>query len=602
VFQLTLKSGAASRQAFDLPSRKEAAIGRSPDVDIPLAARGVSRRHAVIVPRGAGHVLRDAGSENGTFVNEERITERVLREGDVIRLGEAHGVTFVYAERDPRLGMTLAGYRLEERLGRGGMGTVYKATQIAMNRPVALKILAEELSRDQEFVRGFIEEARSAAKLSHPHVVAVHTVGEEEGLYYLAMEHLPGGSLKEIVRREGPIPPLRAVAMARDAARALVWAEERGIVHRDIKPANLLLDAKLRVKVADFGLARHVEPSGAAAGGEAKASGSPLYMAPEQVRRQAIDHRADIYALGGTLYTALSGKPPHSGKSVQEVIRKKLSGPPEPLSKVAPGVPPRLAAVVAKMMALDPAKRHSSAAELERELAALARELARPPTRRPARRLAGPRPRERKARRTRAVIPAAALVLLGAGLLAWWRFGAGGGSVEPSAPAVARGPGAALPGAAAGAAAGAREKNVAETKGGEGGEGKKGGRTKKGKAAAGAALATGREAPAHLLEIEDEVELLVLEGRFEEALARLRALETVRVDAAAEIARAREAVEAAAALFDARRRAALLAASGESEKAVELLEGLLDRLPAPLQEEARLAVEFLERQGRPPGG
>jgi serine/threonine-protein kinase len=291
----------------------------------------------------------------------------------MIQVGGTY-LSFVDEKEDPLVGSTLAGYRVERRLGRGGMGTVYRATQISLERPVALKILSRDLAEDGEFVERFLKEARSAARLNHTHVVQVYNAGQEDSCFYLSMEFMQGGSLQGLLDRERKLAPGRIVPLILGAAKALVWAEQNGIVHRDIKPDNLMIDGEGNLKIGDFGIAADRRTSKTLYDG-GKIVGTPHYMAPEQALGKRVDHRADIYALGSTLYTALSGTPPFEGETPTEVLLKKVKDAPPPLSKAAPDVPKILVGAVEKMMATDPEKRFQSAGEVLDVLSEMAKTL-----------------------------------------------------------------------------------------------------------------------------------------------------------------------------------------------------------------------------------
>ncbi|MCK6447194.1 MAG: serine/threonine protein kinase [Planctomycetes bacterium] len=230
---------------------------------------------------------------------------------------------------------------VEARIGAGGMGAVFKARQPKLARHVALKVLARELGAEPAFAERFLREARALAKLSHHGIVAVHDFGEREGLYFLSMEFVDGVDLRKLLR-DGPLAAQRALAITRELCDALQYAHDEGVVHRDIKPENVLLDSRGRVKVADFGLAKLVEP-----GAEAwltrtdQVMGTPHYMAPEQMERpRDVDHRADLFAVGVVLYEMLTGslprghfEPPSQRVQVDvqldEIVLKALAREPE---------------------------------------------------------------------------------------------------------------------------------------------------------------------------------------------------------------------------------------------------------------------------------
>lgn len=195
-------------------------------------------------------------------------------------------------------------FEILECLGRGGMGVVYKARQKALDREVAIKVLAGEWDGEEDFASRFEKEAKTLAQMSHPNIVTVHDFGETEGLYYIVMEFVDGVNLRDIIQ-DGKMDPAQALKIVPPVCEALQYAHEKGIVHRDIKPENLLIDRDGRVKIADFGIASLI-------GANDENSGTPPYMAPEQGTHSGVDHRADIYALGVVLYEMLTGERPES--------------------------------------------------------------------------------------------------------------------------------------------------------------------------------------------------------------------------------------------------------------------------------------------------
>ena len=284
------------------------------------------------------------------------------------------------AGTDPNLGATLLGqFHLQATLGQGAMGTVYRAWQSGMERPVAVKLLRPEVAHDAEFRRRFLREARAAARLSHPNIVGVHLVGETDaGVPYLVMEHLDGESLEEIITRAGAIAPRRALAIARQVACALAEAHAAGIVHRDLKPANVVLIRRHGTgeiaKILDFGIAKIAERSLADGDAsrltaEGRIFGTPHYISPEQAQGGAIDGRADVYSLGVLLYRLLSGRLPFDGVAMAVIIAH-IAREPADLRAIAPGVDPRLAALVMRCLAKSP-KDRLTADELVAALTAL---------------------------------------------------------------------------------------------------------------------------------------------------------------------------------------------------------------------------------------
>lgn len=245
---------------------------------------------------------------------------------------------------EPSIGSTLAGYRIDSLIARGGMGVVYRATQVALDRPVALKVIARELAEDAGFRERFLRESRLAARLDHPGVVPVYDAREEDGELIVAMRLVEGGDLLELIRREGPLEPARATALLGQVADALDAAHAAGIVHRDVKPHNILVEGD-RAYLSDFGLAKDF-----AAGSESSASvvGTVEYMAPEQWGGAKVSPAADVYALGCVLYEALTGVAPFARKDAD----------------TEPQVPRGMEAVIERAAAKDPADRYPTAGAL----------------------------------------------------------------------------------------------------------------------------------------------------------------------------------------------------------------------------------------------
>jgi YVTN family beta-propeller protein len=259
------------------------------------------------------------------------------------------------AGTEPRIGSELLGYRIEELLGRGGMGVVYRAYDPRLKRSVALKLIAPELAGDERFRERFLAETEVAASLEHPNVVPIHDAGELDGRLYLAMRHVHGNDLKTLLAREGPLEPKRALALCAQVAGALDAAHACGLVHRDVKPSNVLLDQEEHVYLADFGLTRRI----AEGGGLGHSLGTPAYAAPEQIRGDEVDGRADVYSLGCLLYECLAGEPPFRRDSELATLWAQLNDPPPKLP-----THPALDPVFAKALSKDPQERYGSCREL----------------------------------------------------------------------------------------------------------------------------------------------------------------------------------------------------------------------------------------------
>jgi eukaryotic-like serine/threonine-protein kinase len=271
----------------------------------------------------------------------------------------------------------LAGKKLKDfyilrRLGRGAMAEVYLAQQISLGRQVAFKVLNEDLARDPNYVRRFNHEARAAAALVHAGIVQIYEVGEDQGIHYIVQEYVPGRNLSEVARGSGSLSPQLTLDILRQVTAALGKASSEGIVHRDIKPENIMLAKSGEVKVADFGLARVAGDGGVNLTQIGVTMGTPLYMSPEQIEGRELDSRSDIYSLGCTAYHMLAGKPPFTGDTPLAVAVQHLNQPPPPLTEGRPGIPPRLAQVIERMMAKKPDDRFADPNALLFELHAVA--------------------------------------------------------------------------------------------------------------------------------------------------------------------------------------------------------------------------------------
>ena len=267
--------------------------------------------------------------------------------------------------------VTLGDYRLIKKLGSGGMGTVFQAIQLSLQREVAVKVLAKPLAANPAIVERFYREARLMARLDHPHIVRGYGVGEERGFHYCAMEYIDGASLQDWLKKLKKFSVSDALHVALACARALAYAHGHHLIHRDIKPDNILITRAGVVKVADLGLAKTVDDdleltkSGIGAG-------TPYYMSPEQARNaKHVDHRSDLYALGGMLYALLTGQPPFRGASALEVVQAKEEGKFPPARRFNVEVPERLDLIIDKCLAKNPDHRYQSAEELIKDLEAL---------------------------------------------------------------------------------------------------------------------------------------------------------------------------------------------------------------------------------------
>ncbi len=361
--RLTVETGPLAGTVVALDRDQPTTLGSGPDCGLRVQEAGVQPEHAVVKAlRTEGFGLKALAP--GVRVNGEQIEATPLNDGDVIQIGTTR---IAFGETQKQGLPTISGYRIHEELGRGGMGVVYSAEQVSLHRQVALKVLSHELTEDGKFVSNFVAEAQAAAKLQHPNVVSVFDVEHDGDTYYYAMELMQNGSCEDWLKQNGAMPVDRALQVIADAAAGLAYAESLGIVHRDIKPDNLMLDQHGVVKIADLGLA------GADAESEERAVGTPHFMAPEQVLRRGIDHRADIYALGCTFYRLVTGRTPFRGQTVKDILRAQVKDDPEPAHKVNNKVPAEVATVIQRMMQKDPLDRFQTANELLEEVEILLR-------------------------------------------------------------------------------------------------------------------------------------------------------------------------------------------------------------------------------------
>lgn len=367
--ELIVENGRHKGQHVLLRADEPCVIGANGDATAQLTDAGVAPRHAVV------KALKDGGFgvkslEGVVLVNGAKTRAARLRGGDVVDLG---GTRLRFAEgataeehAEPSDGLQpdtmLGGFRILEEIGRGGMGTVYRAEQVSLGREVALKVLEKALTRDPVFVARFVAEARAAARLHHPNVVQVFDVDHDGDTYYYSMELMHNGSLERLLKSRGKLSVEEATQVVLDAARGLAYAESLRIVHRDIKPDNLMLDQHGHVKIADLGLALTDEDD------QTKLVGTPHFMSPEQVLRRKLDHRSDLYSLGCTYYRLLTGRTPFRGNTVKEILRAHVKETPEPPSRVCPELPAEVDAIVEKLLRKDPDERYASAQELIEDL------------------------------------------------------------------------------------------------------------------------------------------------------------------------------------------------------------------------------------------
>ena len=281
-------------------------------------------------------------------------------------------------------GQMLGPYRVIGQIGQGGMATVYKAYQPSMDRHVAIKVLPSQLAETQEFVTRFQQEARTIARLEHPHILPVFDYGETDGLTYFVMRYLEAGTLKERMANGRPLPLPEVDRIFTQLTEALSYAHGRGVVHRDLKPANALVDEHGNLFLTDFGIAKILESASPRLTQTDAIMGTPAYISPEQAQAKAVDQRSDIYSLGIILYEMVTGQVPFAADTPLAIILKHVSDPLPPPSRVKADISPAIEKVILKALAKDPQDRFETAAEFlsawKRALAEAENETAKPET------------------------------------------------------------------------------------------------------------------------------------------------------------------------------------------------------------------------------
>jgi serine/threonine-protein kinase len=287
--------------------------------------------------------------------NEEDTLAWVI-EGNRVSLGDLTGIT-------------LGDFRVDRLLARGGMGEVYLATQISLDRVVALKVLRPDYLAKGAYLSRFRAEATAIARLNHPNIVHVYAIGNIDQVHYIAMEYVEGTNLRDYIRKKGPLDLPVALTIMKQTAQAIGAAGEEGLIHRDVKPENILITKKGRVKVADFGLCRFEGEDAMNLTQSGITMGTPLYMSPEQAQGHPLDHRSDLYSLGVTYYFILAGEPPFRADTAVALALKHVREIPRSLVSHRPDIPLEIDRLVMKLMAKDPADRYQSAAMMLADLA-----------------------------------------------------------------------------------------------------------------------------------------------------------------------------------------------------------------------------------------
>jgi tetratricopeptide (TPR) repeat protein/predicted Ser/Thr protein kinase len=273
---------------------------------------------------------------------------------------------------DRLIGITIGDFEIREVIGRGGMSSVYLAADKELERDIALKIPHERFLEKSSFVTRFRREAKAMARLRHPNIVQIYSVGNHGEIPFFAMEHVHGNSLEQVIREKGPLKVEKAVKYISQIARAIDYAHKKGVVHRDIKPANILVDSSGRLLVSDFGVSKFL--SDEATQDTVGFIGTPQYMSPEQCGQGTLDHRTDIYSMGAVLFEMLTGQAAFSSDSPAEVIKKQLFDMPEFPAEFVDKIPDKLRAIISKMLAKEPEKRYPNVRAFLRDIEKLDRE------------------------------------------------------------------------------------------------------------------------------------------------------------------------------------------------------------------------------------
>jgi eukaryotic-like serine/threonine-protein kinase len=364
VAKVVVKAGRNSGAEFKL-NGDHLMIGRRSMCPIPIADNKASREHAVIQRKDGEFYLQDL-SRNGTLLNNMPASKSPftskLKFGDEIKIGDT--VMEVVDEKSEAINIEIPGYQILEKIGQGGMGVVFKAKQLSMDRIVAMKVLNERYSANSEFVDRFIREARAAGKLNHPNVIHVHDISRANGRHYFSMEYIDGMSIKELLRIEKKIDYKKALDIVLQCARALEFAHENQIVHRDVKPDNIMMTKEGIIKIADLGIAKTFEEAAPAAKEHRRVMGTPHYMAPEQALGKPIDHRVDIYSLGATMYHIVTGSTPFNGSTAHEILKAHIQESLQPIQDLNAEVPDPVCFIIERMMAKVPEKRYPSMSKL----------------------------------------------------------------------------------------------------------------------------------------------------------------------------------------------------------------------------------------------
>jgi serine/threonine protein kinase len=398
---LIVDSGPDKGKSLNLASKREIAIcGTQEGVALQLSDSLLAPQHFRLVKKGDILTIVDFNNGIPIFINDKIKKSSRLVPGDIIKVGKTYisveddegntpsqaktkatpvetdkpasdnapatsqppARTKAKAKAKARAHLAIPGYDIESKLGIGGMGVVYKARQVSLDRVVALKILSPGLTKDKEFVGRFLDEARLAGSLTHVNVVQVHDVGDENGNYYICMEYVGGGNLSDILSAQGKLDTKTTIKIIKDIAHGLKFAESKNIVHCDIKPDNIMLNKAGVAKVSDLGIARRTSENQSDQASEVL--GSPHFMSPEQAQGKPLDNRSDLYSLGCTMFRMLAGRTIFSGVSAREIMKKQVVEKSPNIQQFAPRINQDLVAVINKLLEKKAEKRFQTAESL----------------------------------------------------------------------------------------------------------------------------------------------------------------------------------------------------------------------------------------------
>lgn len=355
-------------------ARKKVIIGRHSGDDMTINDPKCSRGNTEVEFVDGKYFVRDRGSRNGTSLNGVPIKESVvLNFGDKILIG----ATEIEFQKTPeKITIEITGYDIIEHTASGGMGKVFKARQISLDRIVAIKVLAPKFTNNPRLTENFINEARSAGRLNHPNLVQVHDVNKDfqkngQVVYYFTMEFIDGKTLKEMIRDSEKLPALQVLDLLIEITKGLEYIHANNLIHRDIKPDNIMIDHDGNLKIADLGIALDAnegETNDSTEEGQRRIVGTPHYISPEQVRGKGIDARSDIYSLGATAFHMLTGETPFEGNTSKDIIKKHVVEEPRFVSDMNPDVPIIVSELVSRMMSKKPEDRPQNVAVLRDEI------------------------------------------------------------------------------------------------------------------------------------------------------------------------------------------------------------------------------------------